>query len=230
MAARSARQFVASVPQRRLDRRGPRRTHDRSLGIRVAQVHLGSVLDDSMSQAGSGDTGGVATLLSRLGGSLAAQSRIAEVITIGRAAAPGDDSRSPTAGKHRFEQVPLQAGEGTSFIAPWPALVAAQRGIRSAVLANGLPDVMHLRMADPGSLAAALVAQELGIPTVFTLAPGSARSHRRCRAPEHVGPTRLRARRRSRSAVVPCRPRRTPGIAGARDRAVSASSDARTPA
>jgi glycosyltransferase involved in cell wall biosynthesis len=49
--------------------------------------------------------------------------------------------------------------------------VAAQRGIRAALLANGVPDVVHLRMADPGSLAAALVADELGIPTVFTLAP-----------------------------------------------------------
>ena len=32
-------------------------------------------------------------------------------------------------------------------------------------------DVLHLRMADVGSLAAAEVARELGIPVVFTLAP-----------------------------------------------------------
>jgi glycosyltransferase involved in cell wall biosynthesis len=49
--------------------------------------------------------------------------------------------------------------------------VAAERGIRAALLASGTPDVLHLRMADPGTLAASRVARELGIPTVFTLAP-----------------------------------------------------------
>lgn len=163
---------VRTVRARRLLRqRGVRRHHDRSLGIKVAQVHLGSVLDDSMSQAGSGDTGGVATLLSRLGSHLAAQSRIAEVITIGRAADPASAVSSSSTGNHHFEHVSLEDGEGTTFTSTWPSLVAAQRGIRSALLANGVPDVMHLRMADPGSLAAALVAEDLRIPTVFTLAP-----------------------------------------------------------
>ena len=45
------------------------------------------------------------------------------------------------------------------------------RGIRAALLAGYAPDVMHLRMADPGSFAGAAVARELGIPLVFTLAP-----------------------------------------------------------
>ena len=48
--------------------------------------------------------------------------------------------------------------------------VAAERGIRR-VLRTHRVDVLHLRMADVGSLAAAEVARELGIPTVFTLAP-----------------------------------------------------------
>jgi glycosyltransferase involved in cell wall biosynthesis len=157
--------------QRHLILRGPRRAHDRSDGIRVAQIHLGAVLDASMSRAGMGDTGGVATLLSRLGSSLAAQPRVAEVVSIGRTATgaatvPG----APMAG-HRFESVPLEDGEGATFASPWPSIVAAQRGIRSALLATGVPDVIHLRMADPGSLAGALVAQQLDIPTVFTLAP-----------------------------------------------------------
>jgi glycosyltransferase involved in cell wall biosynthesis len=74
-------------------------------------------------------------------------------------------------GGHRFENVALEDGEGATFAGDWPSLVAAERGIRAALLATGTPDVLHLRMADPGSLAAARVAHELGIPTVFTLAP-----------------------------------------------------------
>ena len=49
-------------------------------------------------------------------------------------------------------------------------------------------DLLHLRMADVGSLAAADVARELGIPTVFTVAPD----------PHARDPSRLdRVRRRS---------------------------------
>ena len=49
--------------------------------------------------------------------------------------------------------------------------MAAARGIRAAFLAGPLPDVVHVRMADPGTYAAAEVALSLGIPLVFTLAP-----------------------------------------------------------
>ena len=52
----------------------------------------------------------------------------------------------------------------------WPSRVAAERGIRR-VLRTYRADVLHLRMAEVGSLAAAEVARELGIPVVFTLAP-----------------------------------------------------------
>ena len=53
----------------------------------------------------------------------------------------------------------------------WPVNVAAERGIRRALTAHGRVDVLHLRMADVGSMAASTVATRLGIPTVFTLAP-----------------------------------------------------------
>jgi glycosyltransferase involved in cell wall biosynthesis len=49
--------------------------------------------------------------------------------------------------------------------------VSVRRGIRRLLRAAGRVDVLHLRMADVGSLAAADVARELGIPTVFTVAP-----------------------------------------------------------
>ena len=36
----------------------------------------------------------------------------------------------------------------------WPLNVAAERGIRRALTAHGRVDVLHLRMADVGSMAA----------------------------------------------------------------------------
>jgi glycosyltransferase involved in cell wall biosynthesis len=144
--------------QRRLARRGPRRDRARSDGLRVAHIHLG-------------ESGGLTTLLPRLGRALADRERISEAITITRAR-PGE--RHPVAEPahgHREEPIPLAAGEGGTFTSAWPSSVAAARGIRAALLAAPLPDVVHLRMADPGSLAGATVARELGIPTVFTLAP-----------------------------------------------------------
>jgi glycosyltransferase involved in cell wall biosynthesis len=158
-----------------LGRRGPRRSHTREDGLKIAQVHLGAVLDAEATRAGVGDAGGVATLLPRLGAALAAEPHIHEIISVGRAL-PGVPARTrlheqPVMGGHCFENVALEEGEGATFAGDWPSLVAAERGIRAALLASGTPDVLHLRIADPGSLAAARVAHELGIPTVFTLAP-----------------------------------------------------------
>lgn len=157
--------------QRRLIQRGPRRDDRRSEGIRVAQIHLAAVLDSSVSRAGMGDAGGLATLVSGLGTALAAQQRISEIVTIGRGL-PGEflpitDSR----GGRRYERIPLAPAEGATFMGNWPSVVTATRGIRSAFLASHTPDVVHLRMSDPGSLAGAVVARQLDIPIVFTLAP-----------------------------------------------------------
>ena len=55
--------------------------------------------------------------------------------------------------------------------AAWPLRVVTRRGIRRILRAAGRVDLLHLRMADVGSLAAADVARELGIPVVFTVAP-----------------------------------------------------------
>jgi glycosyltransferase involved in cell wall biosynthesis len=53
----------------------------------------------------------------------------------------------------------------------WPLRVQVRRGIRRILRAAHPVDVVHLRMADVGSMAAAEAAAELGIPTVLTLAP-----------------------------------------------------------
>jgi len=136
---------------RRLLRRGPRRSDDH--GLHVAQVQLG-------------EEGGLATLIPQLGDALAGQQRVAELLTIVRDAADA----APIPG-HRLEEMALEPGEGNAFTDRWPSVVVASRGIRGAFLAGPLPDVVHLRMADPGTFAAAGVALSLAVPTVFTLAP-----------------------------------------------------------
>ncbi len=147
------RQAVHAVrAHRQLLRRGPRRSHGQAL--RVAQVHLAQ-------------TGGLATLLPQLGDALAGQQRVAEPLTILRAEAAAP---AGVAG-HRLETIALESGEGATFSGRWPATVAASRGIRAAFLAGSVPDVVHVRMADPGTYAAAGVAMSMGIPIVFTLAP-----------------------------------------------------------
>lgn len=141
-------------------------------GLRVAQVHLGAALDPDLVHSGKGDAGGIATLLVRLGMALHRTPSIAEVVTIGRGTSRDALGLSgPTAAGPRFASVALEPEAGTAFADPWPARVAAERGIRRVFLAQGQPDVIHLRMADAGTLAASNVAAMLAIPTVFTLAP-----------------------------------------------------------
>ncbi|GAA0990553.1 glycosyltransferase [Subtercola frigoramans] len=160
-------------------------------GLTVAQLFLHADIDRGLTRAGAGDNGGIATLLVRLGDSLAREEAIGRVITMSRGSAaaalaalpgvshdlaaenaallPSSDNQNP-AGQHLLVPIPLLAPP-TSSATAWPTRIAAERGIRRALLALGPVDVLHLRMADVGSMAAATVAERLGIPVVFTLAP-----------------------------------------------------------
>lgn len=144
-------------------------------GLTVAQLFLHADIDPHLSAAGSGDNGGVATLLVRLGDALAAEStEVDRVLTLSRGVLDGavDDLRElPERGDgHQYGRIPLRPDPVPSAAA-WPLRVTARRGIRRILRAAGRVDVLHLRMADVGSLAAADVARELGIPVVFTVAP-----------------------------------------------------------
>ncbi|HYN48942.1 MAG TPA: glycosyltransferase, partial [Candidatus Nanopelagicales bacterium] len=139
--------------------------------LRVAQVHLGGRLDRTLAHAGEGDTGGVATLLVQLGDALAADPRIAAVTTIGRgSSAEAIESLRDAGGLHAVVPAPLGRHEDASFAGEWPALVAAERGLRR-ILRHRPATLLHLRMADVGTLAAARIARRQGLPFVFTLAP-----------------------------------------------------------
>lgn len=149
--------------------------------LTVAQLFLHADIDAHLSQAGSGDNGGIATLLVRLGDALvdgsdaaSTDGRIKRVITMSRgtvhdALASVFEIGSSDSG-HVFGSIPLLSHPVQSANA-WPLRVAARRGIRRVLRAAGSVDLIHLRMADVGSLAAADVARELDIPVVFTVAP-----------------------------------------------------------
>jgi glycosyltransferase involved in cell wall biosynthesis len=144
-------------------------------GLTVAQLFLHADVDPSLSSAGAGDNGGIATLLVRLGDALVAEpGPVRRVLTLSRGtvAQAGPDLLQVAGGEagHVYGHVPLHAAP-TSSAAAWPLRVTVRRGIRRLLRAAGHVDVLHLRMADVGSLAATDVARELGIPTVFTVAP-----------------------------------------------------------
>ncbi|QNE44415.1 glycosyltransferase [Frigoribacterium sp. NBH87] len=180
-------------------------------GLTVAQLFLHADIDADLTAAGSGDNGGIATLLVRLGDALVADTAehpvdvrpeavsprdsstasrlptsaggavhdgppltVSRVVTLSRGSSAGAlESVSDLAGYdrgHVYGRVPLLSGPVPSAAA-WPLRVAARRGIRRVLRASGGVDVLHLRMADVGSLAAADVARELDVPVVFTVAP-----------------------------------------------------------
>lgn len=147
--------------------------------LRIAQIHLGGRMDRDLTHAGQGSTGGIATLLVQLGEALVTDPRVAAVTTIGRgspaeAMASLDDhggrAHEVDATAHAVIPAALAAAEDSSFAGAWPALVAAERSVRRVLLAQR-SNLLHLRMADVGSLAAAGIARRRGLPIVFTLAP-----------------------------------------------------------
>lgn len=144
--------------------------------LTVAQLFLHADIDPRLSSAGSGDNGGIATLLVRLGDALVrdGDTGVGRVVTLSRGSvreATADllairDGRTG----HVYGRIPLLR-DAMPSAAAWPLRVVTRRGIRRILRAAGRIDLLHLRMADVGSLAAADVARELGIPVVFTLAP-----------------------------------------------------------
>ena len=145
--------------------------------LTVAQLFLHADIDADLRHAGSGDNGGIATLLVRLGDALVdegSERRVERVITMSRGSVQGAvesvaSIRATTEG-HVYGRIPLLS-EPVNSASAWPLRVAARRGIRRMLRAAGGVDLLHLRMADVGSLAAADVARELDVPVVFTVAP-----------------------------------------------------------
>lgn len=144
-------------------------------GLRIAQLVLARGLDGQLSLGGRGDTGGVASLLVSLGEALARRDDVDHVLTIGRGSftdavvGPLSSSRIPSS----YAMVAFGDDDrpAPSTNEAWEHLPAIERGIRRALRLAGPVDVLHLRMADAGTLAGASIATELGIPICFSVAP-----------------------------------------------------------
>jgi glycosyltransferase involved in cell wall biosynthesis len=144
-------------------------------GVRVAQLVLAHGLDGQLSLGGRGDTGGVASLLVSLGEAMARRNDVEHVLTIGRGTVadavigPLSSSRIPLSyGMVAFGDEDRPADTPDHI---WEHLPAIERGIRRALRLSGPVDVLHLRMADAGTLAGVGVATEMGIPVCFSVAP-----------------------------------------------------------
>ena len=145
------------------------------IGLRIAQLVLTTGLDGQLSQGGLGDTGGVASLLVSLGEALARCPEVDRVLTIGRGtlaetlANPSHLIESPltyatiTVGD---QSRPAETPDGA-----WEHLPSVKRGLRRVIKQGAPIDLLHLRMADVGTLAGVEVAEELGVPICFSAAP-----------------------------------------------------------
>ncbi len=143
------------------------------VGHRIAQVVIHAEFDERLIRSGAGDNGGLATLVGQLSTAFADRADVAQITTITRGST-GDAISDAFFGcddKERLASVPF-GGRGTvDRRSSWEHRLAVERGVRRVFLAGARPDVVHLRMADVGTLAAGRVARQLGIPVVFTAAP-----------------------------------------------------------
>jgi glycosyltransferase involved in cell wall biosynthesis len=144
-------------------------------GLHLAQLTLVGDLDGQLSRGGTGDTGGVASLLVSASGALARHPDVAHVLTIGRGTitdvvaaelAPDDDRQGYAA-----VCIGTAGRRVTDLADAWEHRLSIERGIRRVLRHRWRLDVLHLRMADVGTLAASKVAAEFGVPVAFSLAP-----------------------------------------------------------
>lgn len=144
-------------------------------GLRIAQLVLAGDLDGQLSLGGRGETGGVASLLVSLGDALVRRTDVDHVVTIGRGSVTDALTSSMPCGDAPMSYCMIAIGDpdrpARSPQDIWEHLPAIERGIRRALRSAGPIDLIHLRMADAGTLAGADVAAALEIPICFSLAP-----------------------------------------------------------
>jgi glycosyltransferase involved in cell wall biosynthesis len=149
-------------------------------GVRIAQLTMAAGLDGQLSLGGRGDTGGVASLLVSLGEALASRPEIDHVLTVGRGTVTDAILGSSRSAPIPFGEAPVsfatiavgddgRPAETTDDL--WEHLPTIERGLRRTIRRAGGIDLLHLRMADAGTLAGAQTAAAEGIPTCFSLAP-----------------------------------------------------------
>ncbi|MEJ7800970.1 MAG: glycosyltransferase, partial [Ilumatobacter sp.] len=128
-------------------------------GLTVAQMTLAGGLDGQLSRGGRGETGGVASLLVSLGDALARQPEVGHVVTIGRGSV--SDALVGPIVEEALSYGMIAVGDPARPV----------DGIRRMLRLAGPIDLLHLRMADVGTLAGAAVAEAAGVATCLSLAP-----------------------------------------------------------
>jgi len=150
-------------------------TPRKGAGLRIAQLVLTAGLDGQLSRGGLGDTGGVASLLVSLGEALAHHSDVDHVLTIGRGTLEDSLTTSSTSTDSSLTYAMIAVGDhGRAAETPdsaWEHLPSIKRGLRRVMQQAAPIDLLHLRMADVGTLAGAEVAEALGLPVCFSAAP-----------------------------------------------------------
>lgn len=124
---------------------------------------------------GRGETGGVASLLVSLGEALARRDDVDHVLTIGRGSVSEALVASLRPAKPSLEYGMIAISDDTraagSADESWEHLAAVERGLRRLLRRSQPLDVLHMRMADVGTLAGAEVARAMGMPICFSVAP-----------------------------------------------------------
>jgi len=142
---------------------------------RIAQLTLTGELDGRSSCIGAGDTGGIASLLVSVSHALAGRPDVESVLSIGRSSPDGELASllMPDVDVERFTAVSFgPIGEPPALASEWDFRATIERSLRRSLSGSAPPpDLLHLRMADVGTLAASNVARRHGIPVVFTCAP-----------------------------------------------------------
>lgn len=158
-----------------LDRHHPTQRCTTPEQMRIAQLTLTGELDGRSSCIGAGDTGGIASLLVSVSHALAGRPDVESVLSIGRSSPDGELASllMPDVDVERFTAVSFgPIGEPPALASEWDFRAAIERSLRRSLSgAAPPPDLLHLRMADVGTLAASNVARRHGIPVVFTCAP-----------------------------------------------------------
>ncbi|MGF1618473.1 MAG: glycosyltransferase [Acidimicrobiia bacterium] len=151
------------------------RSHAVFPGMRIAQVLMQGRVDAGLTAAGSGDGGGLVTLQVGLAAQLADNKGVSDSYLITRRI-PGEgslfgDAREKIGTKGTLARLDFGPPQYLPTAEMWAYRADLERGLREFLLAEGPFDALHLRFADVGTFAASRVADELGIPIFFTLAP-----------------------------------------------------------
>jgi glycosyltransferase involved in cell wall biosynthesis len=151
-------------------RGGERRPSGARSGLRVAQILLRGQVDAELEAAGSGEGGGVVTLLVQLARELGCAADVERSVIVARARELPDPDDEPLGPGATIVRLPFGPNERVPVSAMWEYRAQVEQAVLATVAAGPI-DVAHLRYADAGTFAAARALRRAGVRIVFTLAP-----------------------------------------------------------